>query len=141
MSKISRKEFLSLLGLGTTGVVLSACTGCIKASGGTSKTVDITLDLTKSENAVLNQNGGYKLLSEGILVAKTLNNGEYMAVQSNCPHEGYGLKYDSSTNKVNCTNHTDQFFSTAGVSEGQQTNTNLKVYNVTQTGTSLRITS
>jgi cytochrome b6-f complex iron-sulfur subunit len=143
---ISRKEFLSLVGVGAASSVVLSCIGCSKSSdgqgGGQNVTgptgIDFTLDLTSSSNAALLNNGGY-LAIQKILVART-EAGAYIAVQQSCTHQNYPLVYVGSNHEFYCNNHGSAF-TEAGVVKNSPANRNLTVYNTTLTGTSLRVYS
>ncbi len=143
---ISRKEFLSIVGVGAASAVLLSCAGCSKSSdnhGGQNVTgptgIDFTLDLTSSANSALLSNGGYVATGQGVLVART-EAGAYIAVQLSCTHQNYPLIYVGSSNEFYCNNHGSAF-TEAGVVKNAPANRNLTVYNTTLTGTSLRVYS
>jgi cytochrome b6-f complex iron-sulfur subunit len=83
-------------------------------------------------------NGGY-LVSQGIVVART-NSGTFIAVSASCTHEGTNVNYVASANDFLCPNHGAQFSSTGVVTRGPAS-TNLKQYNTSLTGNSLRVYS
>ncbi len=119
-----------MLGMGAAGVIIPSCIGgCSKDDDDNYRptTVDFDIDLTSADNVVLTADGGFKSFSDkGVIVLN--KGGNYYAVSSICPHEQKTLTYDVSSQRINCTNHRDQYFSITGVSEKQQTNDNLKVY-------------
>ena len=139
---MDRKEFISLIGGGSISAFLVTCAGCSKGSDGGSiggpSSIDFSLDLSSSSNSALLTNGGY-LAQQGVLVARTTN-GTYIAVQQSCTHQNYPLIYDGSTDVFYCNNHGSAFSEKGTVLNGPA-NRNLKVYNTTLSGTSLRVYS
>lgn len=140
---MERKEFLSLLGIGSMSVFSTACLGgCSKANAGYSVAVptgvDFTIDLSLPTNAVLNNSGGY-IYSGGIIVAKTTVGG-YIAVSQACPHEGVTVQYQGANQRFFCPSH-GATFSNIGAVIGGPTNASLKQYNTSLTGSILRVYS
>lgn len=137
---MDRKEFLSILGMGATGLLIPACLGsCSKDSGstGTTLTSDVVLDLNSSTYSSLKTKGSAVTLSQGIIVAYGTD-GKYYAVQAVCPHESGSIGFNSSSNKFSCNKHVNTF-STSGTSDGQTTNSSLKSYTTSLSGTTLTI--
>lgn len=133
---MDRKQFIALMGAGAAGAMLASCMGgCSKVDNGK---VDFTLDLSKSENSALNTNGGY-LYSNGVIVARTMS-GTYIAVSSSCTHEGTSVRFDGANNRFQCPNHGARFSTSGAVTLGPATRP-LTQYNVTQSGTTLRVYS
>ena len=95
-------------------------------------------DFTKLVSVIIASNGGF-LVSQGIVVART-NSGTFIAVSAACTHEGTNVNYVASANEFLCPNHGAQFSSTGVVTRGPA-NTNLKQYNTSLTGNSLRVYS
>lgn len=144
MSTISRKDFLSQVGVGAALLLLPGCfSSCNKnnttpsTTPGTSGTssVDFTVDVS---SGTLSKNGGY-LVKSGVIIART-SSGTFLAVASACTHQGSTVQYDKASNSFLCPSHGAQFDSSGAVLSGP-TNTNLKKYNTTLTGTSLRVFS
>ena len=138
---MDRKEFLSLLGMGGASLVVSACLGgCSKNETTTAPTnLDLNLDLNSSTYSVLKTKGNYVQLTEGVVVAYGLD-GNYYAAQLSCPHgEGGRMQYNQAIQKFRCDNHTDQNFTTSGVSNNARTSTSLKTYTCTLSGTTLNV--
>ncbi|MFM7840104.1 MAG: ubiquinol-cytochrome c reductase iron-sulfur subunit [Chitinophagaceae bacterium] len=140
---MDRKEFLSQLGLTSATFLLVPCLGgCTKSSvegsGGTPPPdkIDFTIDLSNPENSILNSTGGY-LIKNGIIVAKTVA-GNYVAVSAACTHEGNPVEYQSNNDQFYCPRH-GATFSTSGAVTGGPARSNLKQYNTTLSGTSLRV--
>ena len=143
---MDRKEFFSKVGFGAAAALLPACiagiaSGCSSDNSSSPTTipaptgVDFILDVSTGS---LTTNGGF-LVTKGIVVART-NSGTYIAVSASCTHEGTNVNYNASGNNFICPNHGAQFSSTGTVTQGPA-NTNLKKYNTTLTGNSLRVYS
>jgi len=135
---LDRKEFLTLLGLGT-GALLTGCLGgCNKDND--PQPVDFTLDLADPANAALNNpNGGY-VYRNRVIVARTAT-GLFVAVQQHCTHEGVSLEFVGGSGVFHCPNHNAEF-STSGTvvrSPDVGSATNLKTYRVTRNGNILRV--
>jgi cytochrome b6-f complex iron-sulfur subunit len=143
---MDRKEFFSKVGFGAAAALLPACIAGIATSCSSDNStspspapapsgVDFLLDVSTGS---LTTNGGF-LVTKGIVVART-NSGTYIAVSASCTHEGTNVNYNASGNNFICPNHGAQFSSTGMVTQGPA-NTNLKKYNTTLTGNSLRVYS
>lgn len=137
---MDRKEFLSLLGLSTAGIV-TACLGACQTTDSTIPTagnVDFTLDLTATANKSLKTKGGY-LVTNGVIVALTTA-GNYIAVSAYCTHEGSVLSFSSSGTSFYCLKHGATFNATGSVTGGPA-KSSLTVYKTTLSGNSLRVYS
>lgn len=143
---MDRKEFFSKVGFGAAAALLPACIAGIATSCSSDNStspspapapsgVDFLLDVSTGS---LTTNGGF-LVTKGIVVART-NSGTSIAVSASCTHEGTNVNYNASGNNFICPNHGAQFSSTGMVTQGPA-NTNLKKYNTTLTGNSLRVYS
>lgn len=143
---MDRKEFFSKVGFGAAAALLPACIAGIATSCSSDNStspspapapsgVDFLLDVSTGS---LTTNGGF-LVTKGIVVART-NSGTYIAVSASCTHEGTNVNYNASGNNFICPNHGAQFSSTGAVTQGPA-NSNLKKYNTTLTGNSLRVYS
>lgn len=143
---MDRKEFFSKVGFGAAAALLPACIAGIATSCSSDNStspspapapsgVDFILDVSTGS---LTTNGGF-LVTKGIVVART-NSGTYIAVSASCTHEGTNVNYNASGNNFICPNHGAQFSSTGTVTQGPA-NSNLKKYNTTLTGNSLRVYS
>lgn len=140
---MDRKEFLSLIGLATGGMVIGVCFNACKKDDSSSSTnnntsKDFTLDLTQASNAALKNNGGF-VVTNGVIVART-NAGAYIAVAAACTHEGTTVGFDATNNKFHCSNHGSNFSTTGAVLNGPAS-TALQQFNTTLTGNSLRVFS
>ena len=139
---MERKEFLSLLGLGASSLVMTCLAGCSKGSstgGMVGPTgVDFTLDLTLPANAALLTNGGY-VYHNGVLVARTMT-GQYIAVQQVCTHENFSVVYQGSNHRFYCGGHGGTF-SEAGAVTGGPPPRSLTSYQTSLNGSNLRVYS
>lgn len=138
-----RHEFLTALGVSAGTVIFAPfLTSCSKSStldptpppGGGA--LDFTLDLSLPANSALNTNGG-SMLKSGVIVART-SGGSYVAVASACTHQGTTIEFNNASSQFHCPNHGSNFTVTGAVVNGPAT-TALKMYNVTLTGTNLRV--
>lgn len=143
---MNRKEFFSRVGFGAAAALLPACIAGLASSCSSDNSsspiasppptgVDFVLDVSTGS---LTTNGGF-LVTKGIVVART-NSGTYIAVSASCTHEGTIVNYNASGNNFICPNHGAQYSSTGVVTQGPA-NTNLKQYNTSLTGNSLRVYS
>ena len=141
METMDRKEFLSLLGISSAALALTYCFGgCQPMNNGPTapSNVDFTLDLTNAANSSLNTNGGY-VYHGGVIVARTIS-GSYVAVSQTCTHAGGTVVYDSRINDFYCPVH-GSVFSTSGLVVSGPASGALMKYNVSFSGTSLRVYS
>lgn len=140
---MERKEFLSLLSLGSASALAAVYLGsCSKSSTGSNVTapanVDFTLDLSLPANSSLAASGSY-LYSNGIIVAHTIA-GNYIAVSQACTHEGVTVQYIGSSHQFYCPSHGATFSETGAVTGGPASSS-LKQYQTSLSGTMLRIFS
>ena len=134
---MERKEFIYQLGAGVAAFALSTCMySCTKANAGPPSNIDFTLDLTLSENAPLNRNGGF-IYSNGIIVARTLS-GSFIAVSKSCTHESISVTYDGNNNRFFCPNHGSVFSNNGNVINGPASRP-LKQYQTSLNNSSLRV--
>ena len=142
---MDRKEFLSLVGLGTAGVVLFGCLGsCNKEATAPAapSNVNIALDLSQSGNVALKTPGGSIVVSNGsIIVAQTLTGGKYLAVSIACPHQQVAVEYDPTNNDFSCPAHGSIFTSTGAFQSGPANGASLTQYKTSLNGNILTITS
>jgi cytochrome b6-f complex iron-sulfur subunit len=140
---MNRKEFFARVGFGAAAALLPAClagvaTSCTNEDGGGSSaptTVDFTLDISTGSLAT---DGGY-LVTNKIVVAR-VNSTTFLAVSSACTHDGTNVNYVQSSNSFHCPNHGANFNSSGSHLNGPGSG-NLRQYNVTLTGNSLRVYS
>lgn len=141
METISRKEFLSLLGLSSAALAVTYCFGgCqpMSTAPPPPTNVDFTLDLTNSAYSALNSPGGY-VYNDRIIVAKTVN-GTYVAVSQTCTHAGGTVVYDKNINDFYCPVH-GSLYSTSGTVLQGPASTPLAKYNTSLSGNALRVYS
>lgn len=142
---MNRKEFFSKVGFGAAMVLVPACilgleTSCSKdnpqPNNSPTGAVDFTIDVSTGALAT----AGGSVVQNGIIIAKTLTGNNFIAVAVACTHAGTSINYVSSTNSFLCPNHSAEFSSTGAVTRGPASS-NLKQFNTTLTGTSLRVYS
>jgi cytochrome b6-f complex iron-sulfur subunit len=81
-------------------------------AGGTTVTPNkIDLDLTLSDNTILNSAGGSRMV-ESLIVINT-GNGKYSALSGTCTHAGCTVGYNSGSGKIECPCH-GSVFTTSG---------------------------
>lgn len=133
---MNRKEFLSIVGIGATGIFITSCLSACKKENNTN--IDFTLNLNSSANSALAANGGY-VISQGVIVAKT-SAGEYIAVSAACTHQGVNVQFQSSSNRFHCPSHGANF-NTNGTVQNGPANSPLTKYNTSLSGNMLRVYS
>ena len=142
MEAISRKEFLSLLGLSSAAVAVTYCFGGCQPAANNIPTapsnVDFTLDLTNPAYSALNSNGGY-VYNQGVIVARTIN-GTFIAVSQTCTHAGGTVVYNKNANDFYCPVHGSVFSTSGSVINGPAAAPLMK-YNTSLSGSSLRVYS
>jgi cytochrome b6-f complex iron-sulfur subunit len=149
---MERKEFLSLIGLGSASALAAVCMGGCSKSTETSTTpgqptqpttptnVNITLDLTLPANAALANPGGY-IYTGGIIVAKTTT-GSFIAVSQACTHQGSTVQYEGANKRFFCPNHGATFTDTGAYIAGPESSlAPLKQFITTLNGNILTIKS
>ena len=103
---MKRNEFIKTLGMGT----LAACAGCSLLSCGTNEPepkVNITLDLSSTQNAALANVGG-SLIRDGIIIVQ-YETDKFVAFNRACTHQGTPINYQSTEKKFKCPNHGSEF--------------------------------
>lgn len=131
---------------GTTLVVVPSVIGsCSKedsdnnGGGSNTGTNKFTIDLTDQNYAALNTAGGFVIVAtKKIIVANTGNNA-FVALASECTHEGCTVSYNATANNFPCPCHQSLFSSTGSVLNGPATIA-LKSYPVVKEGNILTIT-
>lgn len=138
---MERKEFLAQLGLGAAFVLTAGCFGSCKKDNASNTTnvdnVDISLDITAAANAALLTNGGY-IIKNDVVIAKNTS-GAFVAATVVCTHQG-NKNIAFVNNEWNCNVHGARF-NQAGVSLNGVASTNLKIYNTSLNGNTLRVYS
>jgi len=144
---MERKEFLRSLGAGAAFALIFPCTqGCSKDDvEGELKEVptgiDFTVDLSSSEAANLENNGGF-ILKNDVVLARNLE-GTLIAASQICSHQGYDqVRFVSDDGGIfYCDVHGSRFEQN-GTPLNQIGNTTakaLKVYQTSLTGNILRV--
>lgn len=143
---MERKEFLLSLGLGAGSLIVSCCLGgCSKSDDdgnnnnpppGPGNKVDFTFDTTTDANLGAR---GWTTRSN-VIIAKSGN--DYLAFESNCPHQGSALTYDTASTTFPCSNsgagHGSVFDATGKRVAGPAPR-NLKKYQTQLNGNNLRV--
>jgi cytochrome b6-f complex iron-sulfur subunit len=138
---MDRKEFLTLLGVGTATVIcssfLKACKPLDQITNPPTN-VDFTLDLNASANSALKSVGGY-VYNDNIIIAH-LSDGSYVAVSSICTHQGNTVQYQLNGNEFHCPAHGSNFATNGSVINGPASSA-LVTYKTSLNGSMLRVTS
>ncbi len=140
---MDRKDFFKMLGVNSAAGLATVCLASCnkeKTSGnypGPSN-VNFSLDLTATQNAALNNGGGY-VYSNGVIVAKTLA-GAYIAVSQACTHQGVTVTYNGPNKTFYCPSHAANYSETGTVLGGPP-NVPLTQYQTALSGTMLRVFS
>lgn len=143
---MNRKEFFAKAGFGAAAVLVPACIAGLSAScssdDSSSSTpapaptaIDFNVDVS---SGTLATNGGF-MVTNRIVIARTLS-GSFIAVSATCTHEGTNVNYNGSGNNFICPNHNSEFSSTGVVTKGPASS-NLKQYNTSLSGNTLRVYS
>ena len=148
---MTRKEFFQKAGFGAAVLLVPACiaglaSSCSKdnpepvnnqnPSGTVPANIDFTIDVSTGNLAT---NGG-SLVQNGVVVAKLLDGSGFIAVAAACTHAGTTINYVKETNSFSCPNHGSNFSSSGAVTLGPAS-ANLRQFNTTLTGSSLRVFS
>jgi cytochrome b6-f complex iron-sulfur subunit len=139
---MERRDFLEKIGIGAAFVLTSSCFGaCSKTDYAPTGTVDFTLDLSLAENATLNTNGGFVIVSGSKVVVARDTAGNYVAATQICSHEGrVQVSYNKASNNYVCSAH-GATFSLTGAGTNSNGSGGLTIYKTTLTGTKLRVFS
>jgi cytochrome b6-f complex iron-sulfur subunit len=137
---MKRRQFFSLLGLGTASVVvgdvLVSCTKELIHSNATPVNVDFNIDLSNQNNLALKSVGGSIVVNSIIVVQPTLNN--FIALSDICTHQACGVGYDSAMGRFLCPCHGSIYALDGSVIQGPAPRA-LTRYNTTLTGNLLRV--
>lgn len=135
---MTRKELIRRMLLGTTTLILlpEVFTGCSKGSLAPGRPNEITIDLGSPAYASLNTAGNSVIIS-GVIVANT-GNGNFVALDSICTHQGCTISYSYASNNFPCPCHGSVFSSTGAVLAGPAP-VPLRSYPVIRTGNILSI--
>jgi hypothetical protein len=155
---MKRKEFISKLGAGAAFAVASTCLcGCVKMDDPAPPVdvsrlnlikiedgnFDFTLDLNKAANEPLKMNGGYVIIDNKCVVART-NNGDYIAATRTCSDQNLrGIVWSSSLNQWECVEHSATFDESGNGTTVYNNlgNKGLAIYNTQLNGNLLRVYS
>lgn len=136
---MTRKEFISQVGISAALLLAPACitglSSCKKKNKTQEKVVDFTLDVS---SGALATNGG-SLIKDGVIVART-NGGVFLAIDAACSHEGTSINFVAASNSFSCPNHGAKFDAGGNVTQGPASKT-LKSYKTELSGTSLHVFS
>jgi cytochrome b6-f complex iron-sulfur subunit len=138
---MDRKEFLSILGIGTAALACGACfEGCAVDNpvAAPPTNVDFTLDLNAPSSAPLANAGGY-IYQDALIVAR-VKSGSYAALSSACTHAGTTVYYDLTLDQFHCPSHGSNFRTDGSVANGPA-GSPLMRYNTSHNGSSLRVYS
>ncbi|NSW95453.1 MAG: Rieske (2Fe-2S) protein [Bacteroidales bacterium] len=144
---MTRRDLIQkvLIGGTTVLVVPSVISSCSKeedgdnGGNGNTGTNKFTINLTDQNYASLNTAGGFVVIAtKKIIVANTGNNA-FVALASECTHEGCTVTYNATSNNFPCPCHQSLFSSTGAVVNGPAT-VALKSYPVAKEGNVLTIT-
>jgi cytochrome b6-f complex iron-sulfur subunit len=136
---MTRNEFFSILGIGTTAVLLGkALESCSKNSASSNaSSTDFTINLTSSSYSVLKDDGSY-VYDNNIIIAN-VGGSNYVALSQICTHAGCKVSFDGSST-FPCPCHGSVFDLNGNVIHGPAV-LPLKKYNTQLSGNSLRIYS
>jgi cytochrome b6-f complex iron-sulfur subunit len=145
---MERKEFISILGLGAGSIIVSSCLGACGKSDGPSPSpgpgptpgpggkVDFTVDVSTNTDIV---SKGWTIQNQ-VIIAKS--GATYIALSGVCTHQQNVLTYNPGNNTFPCS-QTDaahgSVFNASGEKIAGPATANLKKYNTTLTGNSLRV--
>lgn len=138
---MDRREFLSMLGIGSAVVACSYCLGGCQTGDsvtGPPTSVDFTLDLTNPAYSALNNIGGY-VYNARVIVAR-IANGSYVALSQTCTHQGGTVTYNLNSNEFDCPVHGSTFATDGSVTRGPA-GSPLARYTTSLNGTLLRVHS
>jgi cytochrome b6-f complex iron-sulfur subunit len=139
---MNRRELVQKVVLGSAVLVLvpSVLQSCKKDSatnpGGNPQPTKIDLDLSLSDNSVLNTTGGSKIIQNVLII--NAGGGKYVALSSICTHEGCTVAYKSSADNIQCPCHGSVFSTSGSVINGPASSA-LKSYTPSLTGSILTI--
>lgn len=143
---MNRKEFFSkaLIGGGLIFLAPAILNSCSKsqdplpAPGGNNNggSTGTTIDLTSNDYSALKTIGGYAY-SGDIIIIRT-GTSTYVALTKVCTHQSCTVAYNATSSNIECPCHGSKFATTGAVVQGPAP-TALKSYNVTLSGTTLKI--
>ena len=134
---MERREFFSLLGIGTAGIVVgNVLTSCTKDIPSTSTSADFTIDLSSASYSSLQTVGHYIYKNNIVIIHES--DGSYAAISDICTHQGCTVNFTGSGFQCPC--HGAQYALDGSVLRGPATRP-LQKYNTSLTGNTLRIYS
>ena len=141
---MKRREALSKIVLGGTTVFLLpvSLSSCEKNdpdqdnNNNNNTNGDLTIDLSQSAYSDLNDDGGYVITNNIIIIN---SGGTFIALSSVCTHSGCTVGYSSASDNIICDCHNSVFSTSGSVLQGPA-GSPLKKYNVSREGDILTIT-
>lgn len=143
---MERKEFIKKFAVSgsillTAPVLFSSCSDGgddmdPSDSNDSDNSNEIIIDLNAAASADLGTVGGF-IYSGSLIIFRTGDN-SYMALSKACTHSGCDVIYNHATSNVPCPCHGSKFTTAGVVTTGPATG-NLKKYNVSIDGNSLKI--
>lgn len=133
---MNRKDFLKQIF--TKGSIVALVPAALIACADDEPTADLPfeIDLSLSENDVLNEEFGFKII-KGIIVVNS-GSDSFMALSSECTHKQCSVTYDKASNKFPCPCHGSVFDADGSVLNGPAESP-LKKYSVSKLGKILTI--
>lgn len=141
---MKRREALSKIVLGGTTVFLLpvALGSCEKTdpepdnnNNNNSNNGDLTIDLSQSAYSDLNDDGGYVITNNIIIIN---SGGTFIALSSICTHSGCAVTYSAANDNLPCPCHGSIFATSGSVLQGPA-GSPLKKYTVSKDGDILTI--
>lgn len=134
---MTRKDFLEKVGIGAAFVLTSACLGSCGADTSIGP-VDLEVDLSDTANFALQNNGGYIVIDNQVVVARD-NDGELVAATRICSHEQQ-KEIILRDNEWYCTDHGARF-DLSGIGLNENGRKNLTIFNTQLNRDILRVFS
>ncbi|OEK00889.1 hypothetical protein BFP97_04910 [Roseivirga sp. 4D4] len=139
---MNRKDFLKKLGGGAAFALTATCLGGCAVENinpdqpGNNAAIDFTLDLNAAGNSNLSNNGGYVIVNNQVVVARTTG-GEYVAATRTCSHDPR-KEVILRNGEWYCTAHGARFRLDGAGLNGNGRN-GLTIYNTQLDGNMLRV--
>ena len=109
---ITRGDFMKKAGLSIGGILLLNCLqACSDDTEVTpiSPRLDFSLDLNQNTNSALRSPNGFLVVNSQRVIVVRLANNEFIAVQSNCTHQGVTVAFRANQNDFYCSAHGSSF--------------------------------
>lgn len=141
---MKRRQALNRIIIGGTSVFILpiSLSSCEKndpepdnGSGNNDNNGDLTIDLSQSANSALNNDGGYVIKGNIIVIN---SGGAFIALSSICTHQSCTVSYSAANDNLPCPCHGSIFSKSGSVLQGPATSS-LKKYNVSREGDILTI--